>query len=316
MTTLQSGMLSGWTDAHTAQFQSEIMTFEHNLAQTGLFEDEALIALLDRHPSHMLDVCTMDQNSNPDMPNKFLTGDFRGVPSKDLVEAAKAGKIWINMRMAMRIHDEYRDVLDQMYGDLRAATGKRALNPKGGILISSPVAQVPYHFDKTETILWHVRGEKTVYVWPVDQKFISDVSHETVLTDMMADDLPYTPDFEKDATIITLKPGQGATWPLNAPHRVDNRSFCVSVTTEYSTHESVTKNSVMRTNAALRKYLHMNPLYEREGAISRRVKSVAGQVIKRTPLSSDTTPPDIVTFKIDPNVPGYLVNTDPYERTF
>ncbi len=312
MTTL----LADWTDAHTAQFQSEIMTFQHNLAATGLFEDDALIALLDAHPSHMLDVCTMGGSDHPLYPNKFRTGDFRDVPARVLVDAAKAGKVWINLRNAMNLHAEYREVMETMYGELAEATGNRAFNPKGGILISSPVAQVPYHFDKTETILWHVRGQKTIYIWPVNQRFIPDTAHEATLTDLLEDDLPYKPEFDAEATKIVLEPGQAATWPLNAPHRVDNQTFCVSVTTEYSTRESAMKNATMLTNGALRRYLKLNPSYEKDGVVARQVKSVAGRVIRKTGLMPDTTQPDMVTFKVDADVDGYLVDVEPVERAF
>ena len=311
-----SSMLKDWSDDHSAKFQKEIMTFEHALADTGLFEDDALLDLLDRHPSHMLDVCTMGAPDHPVYPNKFRTGDFRDASPQDLLDAAKAGKVWINARRAMNIHDDYRAVLDRMYGDLSDATGNRAFNAKGGILISSPVARVPYHFDKTETILWHVRGSKTIYIWPVEQRYIPDTAHESILTNLLEDDLPYTTEFEAEATVLTLKPGQGATWPLNAPHRVDNASFCVSVTTEYSTRESSRKNAAMMTNSALRRYLKLNPLYEKDGAVARSVKSLAGRVIRRTSLAPDTTQPDMVTFKVDPKVDGYIVDVEPEERAF
>ena len=54
-----SGMLKDWSAEHTAKFQKEIMTFRHGLPETNLFSDEALATLLDKHPKHMLDVCTM-----------------------------------------------------------------------------------------------------------------------------------------------------------------------------------------------------------------------------------------------------------------
>jgi len=135
----------------------------------------------------------------------------------------------------MNVHEDYKAVLDNMYGDLSEKTGNRAFNPRGGILISSPVARVPYHFDKTETILWHVRGKKRIYVYPMTQKFISDESYEAVISNALEDDLPYEADFEEFAKVVDLEEGMALMWPLNSPHRVDNQSFCVSVTTEYST---------------------------------------------------------------------------------
>jgi hypothetical protein len=309
-------MLDGWTNDHTARFQNEILTFRHRLEETGLFSDEALIDLLERHPANMLDVCTMGATDDPLYPNKFRTGDFRDTSAADLLAAAKAGSIWVNVRKAMNIHADYNAVLKEMYGSLADATGNRAFNANGGILLSSPVARVPYHFDKTEVILWHVRGQKTVRVWPVNQEFIPDRAVEATLTNMIEDDLPYTPAFEEHATVIRLQPGQGATWPLNAPHRVDNETFCVSVTTEYSTTESAMKSATMTSNATLRRYLGMNPLYEQDGAVARRIKSIAGRVIRKTPLAADSTHADMVTFKIDASVDGYLVDIEPFERNF
>jgi hypothetical protein len=313
---LATSMLDGWTDEHTGRFQKDILTFRHRLEETGLFTDAALIDLLERHPAHMLDVCTMGATDDPLYPNKFRTGDFRDASAADLLAAAKAGCVWINARKAMNIHEDYNAVLTRMYGDLSDATGNRAFNANGGILISSPVARVPYHFDKTEVILWHVRGQKTVHVWPVSQEFIPDRAVEATLTNMIEDDLPYTAAFEDHSTVLKLQPGQGATWPLNAPHRVDNDTFCVSVTTEYSTTESATKSAAMMTNATLRRYAGMNPLYERDGVVARRLKSIAGRIIRKTPLAADTTGADMVTFKIDASVDGYLVDVEPFERNF
>lgn len=309
-------MISGWTDANTNAFQKEITTFNHNLAQTGLFTDEALINLLERHPNDMMDVCTMGGAEHPKYPNKFRTGDFRDVAGKTLLDAAKAGKVWINLRQAMNVHDDYNRALDAMYGELSEKTGNRAFNPRGGILISSPVARVPYHFDKTETILWHVRGKKRIYIYPLTQKFISDSDYESVIANALDDDLPYNQSFDAEAQVIDLAEGTAQTWPLNSPHRVDNQSFCVSVTTEYSTPQSGMKNAAMLTNATLRSRLGLNPSYSTDGDLTRQIKSVLGRVIGKTPWAPDTTQPDMVTFKIDADAKDFIVDVEPFQRDF
>ena len=308
-------ILQDWDSEKTATFQKAVMTFRHGLAETGLFSDEALIDVLERHPSSELDVCTMGSVDGP-YPNKFRTGDFRDVSGKTLLAAAKAGAVWINLRKAMNLHPEYNTVLNRMYGELSAATGNKAFNPKGGILISSPIARVPFHTDKTETILWHVRGKKRILIYPRTQEFMPDASYEATLTDLLDDDLPYRADMDASATVLDLEPGQAATWPLNAPHRVENSTFCVSVTTEYSTRESARKNSAMLTNAMLRARFGMNPSYERDGAVARGVKSLTGRALHKAGLTPNTSKTDYVTFKIDPEVEGFVVDTDPYVREF
>lgn len=287
-------MLTDWSDNHTAAFQKSAMTFTHGLNATGLFTDDALIRLLDKHPAREMDVCAMPFPGDL----HFRTGDVREADGKTLLAIAKTGKIWINLRRAMNIHPEYKAVLDDMYGGLSDKVGLSSLNPRGGILISSPQAKVPYHFDKTETILWHVRGEKSLYLYPESEEFLSDEAYEASLINVLSDDVPYDESFEKGVQIFNLEPDQAITWPLNSPHRVVNSTFCVSVTTEYSTAESVRKNANIYLNATLRRKLGLNPSYRRDGDVKRMIKSVFGRVLQKTGMGAKEPFQDNVTFKV------------------
>ena len=309
-------ILTDWNESHTQKFQKDILTFGHGLGETGLFSDEAIISLLEKHPPHMLDVNSMGDADHPKYPNKFRTGDFRDVPCKILLEAAKAGRVFINVRNAMNIHPEYKELLDNMYGGIAAHTGNKTYSAKGSILISSPISQTPYHFDKTEVILWHIRGAKRIVLYPRTQKFIPDQAYESAVTNLIDDDLPYDKSFDQEATIIDLQPGQALSWPLNSPHRVDNSAFCVSVTTEYSTRESGMKNAAMVTNATLRHKFGLDVSYEKDGKATRQIKSIFGRVLKKTGIAHKTVTKDMVTFTIDPKNPGYVVDVEPFERNF
>lgn len=309
-------MLNDWSLGHTKHFRHKTITFGHDLNETGLFTDEALLELLRAHPHDQLDVCTMTKNPDPAYPNEFLTGDFRDVAAEDLLAAAKSGRVFINLRKAMNIHPEYKAVLDKMFGGLSDKTGFEGFKPKGGILISSPISQTPYHFDKTETILWHVRGQKRIYIYPMTSQFISDPDYEFAAISERIDDLPYDVSYDAAATAYDLEPGQAIAWPLNAPHRVDNSSFCVSVTTEYSTRECVIKNNNMIANAALRNAFGFNPSYDRDGLLKRYAKTGAGVVLRRMGYIKRNDSPDMVDFKIDPKVEGYIVKVEPFVRDF
>ncbi len=309
-------MLKAWTDAHTKKFRKDILTFDHGLGGTGLFTDEALAGLLDRHPSNLLDVCTRDDAQDPKYPNRLRTGDFRNCSGVDLIAAAKEGWVWINMRQAMNVHAEYLEVLNSMYGGIADATGFKAINPRGGILITSPVARTPFHFDKTEVILWHIRGKKRLFVYPLNKKFIPDERFEQALLNPIDDDLPYEEVFDKEAMILDLAEGQAITWPLNSPHRVENNEFCVSVTTEYSTRESGIKNAAMFANATFREKFGNSSGYTDQTQAGRLVRSVFGRTLKKAGVAAVVKPKDMVTFKIDPSVPGFIVDTEPFERNF
>ncbi|PHR93775.1 MAG: hypothetical protein COA69_03860 [Robiginitomaculum sp.] len=307
-------VFENWTDEHKQKFDKEILSVKHNVEDSGLFTDEALIALLDKHPHNMLDVCTMGDHEL--YPNQFRTGDFRDCDSKTLLKAVQDGKLWINVRRAMNLHPEYKALLDRMYGALSARTGITSFNANGGILISSPVAKVPYHADKTHVVLWHVRGTKRVYVYPLTQEFMSDASYERILTNTLIDDVPYKDAFDEKATVLTLTGGEMATWQLNQPHKVVNETFCVSITTEYSTRKSGFKNAAMFAQSLQRQKFGANPLWENTATPSKMVKSIFGKVIKKTGLYKSVANVDYVTFKVDKTVPGYIADIEPVVRNF
>ena len=309
-------MIKDWSEKKTSVFRKEILTFSHDLESTNLFSDEALITLIGKHPDDLTDVCTMGPTTDTQYPNKLRTGDFRDCSPRDLFEAAKTGKVWINLRKAMNVHPEYSLILDQMYGDIAENTGAKPFNANGGILITSPVGRTPYHFDKTDTILWHIRGPKRIFLYPIEEKFISDESYENAVSNMIEDDLPYDMSFDADATIIDLAEGQAVSWPLSAPHRVDNHGFCVSVTTEFSSRESALKNSAMIANATLRNKFGLSPKWTNQSELRRLSRAVLGFALKKTKLAVNTSHTDYVTFKVDPKVNGGILNIEPFARNF
>lgn len=307
-------ILQDWSDEHTAKFRKAMFKVKHNLSETGLFTDEALAELLDKHPRNFLDVCTL--GDHPIFDSKFRTGDADGVDGKTLIKAVKSGSIWMNLRKAMNMHPEYKAVLDNMYGELESISGRKAISPKGGILISSTTAKVPYHFDATETILWHVRGHKQMILYPQLPEFLADEDYETLMYSRHEDYLPYNSEMDASATIFDLHDDEMMTWPLNAPHRVVNKSYCVSITTEYTTAESTLKNSVMYTNAVLRHKFGRNPSWQNAGKKEKYVKAFAGKIMRKLGVLEHMEPEDLVSFKLRPDVPGFIEDVTPYQRTF
>ena len=309
-------LIKSWDESHRNGKKPGIVTFDHGLAETGLFTDDALADLLDYHPTEMVDVRTRSQDAHPQYPGMLRTGDFRDVSGRDLIAAAKEGWIWINMRQVMNIQPDYKKVLDDMYAEYADLSGVKVYNPKGGLLITSPVARTPYHCDKAEVVLWHIRGKKRIYVYPVKEEFIADKDYEDLLTNPANDDLPYSDDFDAHADVMDLKEGQAITWPLNAPHRVENSTFCVSVTTEFSTKKSALKNAAMIANKSLRDRFGHSGYYSDQNEANRLMRSVFGRVIKKTAKVGQSHPADIVSFKVDPSAPGFIVDIPPFERNF
>ena len=66
-------LLTPWTPSQKTAYRDGIVTFTHDLAGTGLFEDASLARLIDAHPRDMLDVCTMRRDPPPGEP--WIAGD-------------------------------------------------------------------------------------------------------------------------------------------------------------------------------------------------------------------------------------------------
>jgi hypothetical protein len=134
-----------------------------------------------------------------------------------------------------------------------AYPGLRAVRNAGQLILSSPKARVPYHFDPAGVVLFHLRGRKRIFVYPGDESHLAEVDMEQVVSRQTAEDLPYDRAFEADAQVIDLEPGQALTWPIYAPHRVENLDrFCVSLSMEFQTWPSRFRNGALFANAVLR----------------------------------------------------------------
>lgn len=309
-------IIQDWTDKDRTLYGKVIQTKPHRLQESGLFTDEALSALLDRHPKSKIDVCTM--SNDPLYPHKHCTVDFRGHSGADLVAAAQQGHVWINIREAMSFDPAYKDLLQATFKDLQACTGQDLYRKscRGGILLSSPTAKVPYHCDPTMTMLWHIRGRKRVFVYPTDNKFLSDDAFEAVLLGEQDQDIPYRSEFESAAQIFDLPDDTLVCWPHTSPHRVENQTYCVSMVMEFSSRESALRNSVMYTNGLLRRRLGLNPNWTNSGWLERRMKSVAGHILRRVNFHKAHIRHDYVKFKLDPTQPGFLSPVPVFIRDF
>jgi hypothetical protein len=309
-------IMDEWSAFQSKQYGSHIQTFRHYLRETGLFEDDALAALLDRHPTELIDVCTMTHH--PDFPDRHSTVDFRGCSGADLITLAKEGRLWINVREAMSRDPEYMAVMDRTYAELAENSGEHRIrhNCRGGILISSPTAKVPYHCDPTVTLLWHIRGQKRVFVYPTTETFRPEHAYEAILLGEEDQDLPYQPEFEKEAKVFDLEPGTLVSWPHTSPHRVENQTFCISMVMEFSTYASSNRNACMYVNGLMRRRLGQGPSYEASHLIERALKIPAGHALRRLGAHKDFIRQDWVRFKLDGETDEALRAIEPVLRDF
>lgn len=273
-----------------AQFRKQPMHWEHKLHESHLFSDEALAWLIENHPRDHADFCTM--NEGADDMSSWRGGDPGNHSGEELLQAVRKGHLWINLRKTFNMQPQYKAMFDELVAELNVMVPEfNPVRTMGGLLISSPTAGVPYHIDRSDVILWHIRGHKRVWVYPIDEETMPEREVEEILLHEHNDDVPYDAHFDAKATVFDMEPGMVATWPLHAPHRVLNQGdLNVSMTMEWSPMSTIIQNGAHITNGIQRRLMGHNPQIERQGQVARFVRFAASRVLRKMKLVKAKTP--------------------------
>lgn len=232
---------------------SQAEVHAHALVANGFAEDQALAEVLDRYPADLFDINLYDYDDEGQV--SLRTGARGRLNGAELLEAIQQGRLWVNMRDVERGWPELWQAtmaeFDRIMGE--AYPGLKAVSRNGQLILSSPKARVPYHFDASGVILFHMRGRKRLFVFPGDEAHLPERSMEQVIARQTTEEIPYVRAFEQDARAIDLEPGQALTWPFFAPHRVENLDrFCVSLSVDFQTWSSRLRRGALYTNAVVR----------------------------------------------------------------
>jgi hypothetical protein len=231
-------LIPAWSDEQRARFLQAPVAFAHGLAETGLVEDEALARLLDRYPAELYDInhYTYDDEAQVTL----RTGERGRASGAEVLAAIKAGRVWVNLRQADACYPELGAEIRRCFAELqRENPGFKPAKVYGQLILSSPQNKVPYHADPAGVILFHLRGRKRIWVYPVDEGFVPQAHMEKISMRETTEELPYRRDMDDAAEVFDLQPGMALAWPVQAPHRVDNLdSFNVSFSADYQTWPS------------------------------------------------------------------------------
>lgn len=305
--------LDSWTPEQFSVLEQSILVARHKLHETGLFTDEALAKLIENHPSDYLTIAAMGRDEKK---FEWMVGERGDISAETLLEVVRSGQLWVNVIAIGRFHEEYRRIIDEVYDELEANNPRfRAQHRSGNLLISSPHAMVYYHIDLPVNMLWHLRGEKRVWVYPpFDNRFVSPRNIERLIAGEMAEDMPYHPWFEDYALKFDVKPGQMITWPQNTPHRVTNLDgLNVSLSTEHRNPIAKRRLNVHRANRLLRNAFGMECRSCSPHGLGARAKEVLakGVTLSQRLLRVGNKEPFGYRkrFFIDPNAPlGYTLH--------
>ena len=140
-----TSLLNGWTTSDYNALEKGVLIARHRIVESGVFSDENLARIIDRHPPEDFSINTMGQDTGV---FEWREGDRGNLPGRELLELVSTHRFWINCRKMLKHHPEVRDVVDRIYDELEnTVPGFQANERTANLLISSPGALVHYHVD-------------------------------------------------------------------------------------------------------------------------------------------------------------------------
>lgn len=305
-------VITDWAPDKAAGFGQRTLTFRHALHERPMFQDDGLVEVLDRYPRDKLGLFTM--GPDPVAWQSWRRGDAGDLSGRELLDAALAGRIWLNLRAVNHHLPAYAELAREIFADKAANAGVRGMKKDVGLLISSADAQVFYHLDVPLVSLWQLRGRKRVWVYPRRDPYIGAEQLERIVLKESAEQFGYAPAWDAAADVVDLEPGRMVTWPQNAPHRIVNGSMLnVSLSIEFMTPAALMRANAIYGDGVLRRRLGLRPRAANgyratPGTLGKVVVARAAKAMGLQKAAQRGVP---VSFVLDRLNPGQIIDVSP-----
>ena len=299
-------LLENWTPEQSARMENSIFVAQHRLHDLRLFRDEQLIQLIDQHPRQDLGINSMGNDSL--LHTQWQEGRAGNLTAEEIFEATQGGRIWLNLRRVMKHHAEYAHLVNGLYQELEdVCPGLNTYNRSANLLVSSPDAIVYYHLNCPLNMLWHLRGTKRVWAYPLESGIVSDETIEGVLCGEKSEKLEFRGEWDELAISYDLQLGEMVTWPQHTPHRVVNTGgLNVSLSTEHMPRRAARRNNVYLANRHFRQLLPGDYRSTKLDGWRPAAKELALRVMRRVPQLAPQPPKGYeypVSFEVDLDAP-------------
>jgi hypothetical protein len=260
--------LTDWQDKHALLFGTIPLLLKHRLHQSPLFSEAALGEVIDRYNRNNSRYLLSHMGSIDSKRQDWKEYRIGHMPGAKLIERIRHERLWISLHdMNKQAGAEYQRLLDSIFEEIHALVPDlpRTFQRTCAVLISSPGAQVYYHFDISGQTLWQIQGTKKVWIYPATEPFLvpERLDMVTAFRESFHDEATqvyqpwmdeYAYDFRRNGD-LTLYPGEMVYWPLNAPHRIQNDDqLSISFTTEFFTRAIKAHQRASTANGILRSF--------------------------------------------------------------
>jgi hypothetical protein len=304
---MTKAIFTNWADKHAELWGNVPLRLAHKLHQHELFSRDTLAKLIETYPRDHYALVHMGEQKDKRF---WREGDFGGLSGHEVIEAIAKGRMWIHLFRVNQNDARYKKLLDDIFDEVaERVPGYETFDRLNGIIISSPKAQVYYHFDPAGQSLWQIEGRKRVYLYPPNPPFLSEESLEHVALYRDEVGIKYEPWYDEFASVYELAPGEMMHWPLNCPHRVENLDCLnISMTTEYFTKAIQRKNRVNTANGILRSKVGITPKSRATDGIGFWAKSAMQSAVWRSGLLEKARKARRpIEFKLDRANPGGII---------
>lgn len=293
-----SSIITNWSEENKRDYDQRPLIAGHSLHEGNRFDDAGLAKLLDDYPRDKLGIYTMGQD--PENWKTFVGGDAAELSGDEIIEAVKTGRIWLNLRAVNEDFDEYSELSEQMFKEVKSCTGQSTFKQDLGLLISSPNAQVFYHLDIPLVLLWQLRGVKKVWIYPNTADFAPDENIERIVLKETEEEFEFKPEYDAHAFTVDLEPGMFASWPQFAPHRIENKDMMnVSLSVEYMTIPGILRANMLYTNGFMRRRFGTTPSRNNDTGAKLWAKAVLARALKLTSTGREFQKDPRSHFEID-----------------
>jgi len=307
-----------WSPSEYRNFGREIQLLKHHYHKSSLFSDDAIIDLLDHYPKTWLQCYTM--GTDPENHSDWTPVHIDHLSGAEIMQALMKGRIWVNAINIDKFSKDYDELIQHMYAKIARNCPHihKLQNAFNALLISSPGIQVYYHLDTDPNMLWHIKGEKKIWVYPArDPRFTTQEYLEEIIAHDRHENMPYERWFDDHAFATTVKAGDAVSWPQHSPHRVENMSVNISLTSSYESQESRRLVGVHGANHYFLKKLGLkNRSTETKGLIP-ATKAFSYYACNKLNLlkRGKRTSTYVSSIKADPASPDGLLDTNEARRT-
>jgi hypothetical protein len=276
-----TGILTNFSGRDALLWGHQPLKVTHDLGDQALFSRAALARLIETYPREHYGLIAMGGTGDSKL---WQEGDLGGASGEAVLDAIEKGRLWLNLRNVSGVNPAHGLLLDTIFSELRQRLpGFDATKWQSGILISSPGAQVYYHADLPNQLLWQIAGRKRLWLYPASPPFITDRDLEDIALFDVEVDTPYQAWYDEHARVIDLAPGEMLSWPLSAPHRVENiEGLSVSLTVSFTSRDSRAREILHLANGLLRHRFGIAPASRRTEGPGYFAKAVLQKMMRNS----------------------------------